>query len=144
MREMENLHRRLSSLWDVNSSRRSAMTGENEHISVSDWSPLVDISEDENEYLLNVELPEVRKEDVHVTVENGTLFIAGERKAQKEEKNRKFHRVERSWGRFERSFTIPDDAQSENVKAEFKDGVLRVHLAKSEKARPRQIEVKVS
>jgi HSP20 family protein len=144
MREMENLHRRLSSLWDTNHFRRHSMTGENENMSVSDWSPLVDITEDDDKYQLKVELPGVRKEDVHVTVENGTLFVAGERKAEKEEKNRKYHRVERSWGRFERSFTIPDDAQSENVKADFKDGVLCVHLAKSEKARPRQIEVKVN
>src|SRR5689334_8186632 len=106
MREMENLQRRLSSLWDAGHVRRYSMTGENENISVSDWSPLVDITEDDEHYQLKVELPGVRKEDVHVTVENGTLFVAGERKAEKEEKNRKYHRVERSWGRFERSFTI--------------------------------------
>ena len=77
-------------------------------------------------------------------MESGTLTISGERKAEKEEKGRKFHRVERFYGRFDRSFSIPDDAESDNVKAEFKDGVLRVHLAKSEKARPKQIEVTVS
>jgi HSP20 family protein len=77
-------------------------------------------------------------------VESGTLTIAGERKAEKEEKGHKFHRIERSYGRFERSFSVPDDAEGDNVKAEFKDGVLRVRLAKSEKARPKQIEVKVS
>ncbi len=117
IREMEHLHRRLSSLWDGNGSRRSLMTGENGDLSVLDWSPSVDIIEDDNEYLLKVDLPDVRKEDVHITVENGTLFIAGERKGEKEETNRKFHRVEQSWGRFERSFTIPDDAPTENVKA---------------------------
>ena len=91
-----------------------------------------------------MELPEVQKENVRVTVENGTLTIAGERKTEKEESSRRFHRVERSYGRFERSFAIPDDAEAESVKAEFKDGLLRVHLAKNEKARPKQIEVKVS
>jgi len=111
---------------------------------VPEWAPLVDIAEDDKEYLIKVELPEVQKDDVKVTVESGTLTISGERKAEKEEKGRKFHRVERYYGRFERSFAIPDDAAADNVKAEFKDGVLRVHLAKSEKARPKQIEVKVS
>jgi HSP20 family protein len=93
--------------------------------------------------LIKVEPPEVQKGDVKVTVESGTLTISGERKAEKEQKGRKSHRVERYYGRFERSFSIPDDAEADDVKAEFKDGVLRVHLAKSEKARPKQIKVKV-
>jgi HSP20 family protein len=144
LREMEDMQRRMSSLFDWNSFRRGSLTPEEENITVPEWSPLVDIAEDEKEYLIKVELPEVQKDDVKVTVERGTLSIAGERKAEKEEKGHKFHRIERFYGRFERSFSIPDDALGDNVKAEFKDGVLRVHLAKSEKARPKQIEVKVS
>jgi len=105
---------------------------------------LVDIAEDGKEYLIKVELPEVQKDDVKVTVESGTLTISGERKAEKVETGRKFHRVERFYGRFERNFSVPDDAEAKEVKAGFKDGMLRVHLAKSEKARPKQIEVKVS
>lgn len=143
-REMEELQRRMSSLFDWSPFRRSSLTTDEETISVPEWAPLVDIAEDDKEYLLKVELPEVQKDDVKVTVEGGTLTISGERKAEKEEKGRKFHRVERYYGRFERSFSIPDDAEADNVKAEFKDGVLRVHLAKSEKARPKQIEVKVA
>ncbi len=143
-REMDDLQRRMTSLFDSSPFRRSALTTEEENISVPEWAPLVDIVEDDKEYLIKVELPEIQKDDVKVTVESGTLTISGERKSEKEEKSRKFHRVERSYGRFERSFTIPDDAESDNVEAEFKDGVLRVHLAKSEKARPKQIEVKVS
>jgi HSP20 family protein len=141
---MEDMQRRMSSLFDWSPFRRSSLTTDQENISVPEWAPLVDIVEDDKEYLIKVELPEVLKDDVKVTVEGGTLIIAGERKAEKEEKGRRFHRVERYYGRFERSFTVPDDAESGNVKAEFKDGVLRVHLAKSEKARPKQIEVKVS
>jgi HSP20 family protein len=141
---MEELQRRMSSLFDWSPFRRSSLTTDEETISVPEWAPLVDIAEDDKEYLLKVELPEVQKDDVKVTVEGGTLTISGERKAEKEEKGRKFHRVERYYGRFERSFSIPDDAEADNVKAEFKDGVLRVHLAKSEKARPKQIEVKVA
>lgn len=143
-REMEDMQRRMSSLFDLSSFRRSNLTNDEESITVAEWAPLVDIAEDDKEYLIKVELPEIQKDDVKVTVESGTLTISGERKAEKEEKGRKFHRVERYYGRFERSFTIPDDTASDNVKAEFKDGVLRVHLAKSEKARPKQIEVKVS
>lgn len=138
------MQRRMSSLFDWSPFRRSSLTTDEETISVPEWAPLVDIAEDDKEYLLKVELPEVHKDDVKVTVEGGTLTISGERKAEKEEKGRKFHRVERYYGRFERSFSIPDDAEADNVKAEFKDGVLRVHLAKSEKARPKQIEVKVA
>jgi HSP20 family protein len=143
-REMDDLQRRLSSLLDWSPFRHSSLTTDDENISVTQWAPLVDIAEDEKEYLVKVELPEVQKDDVKVTVENGTLSISGERKSEKEEKGRKLHRIERYYGRFERSFSIPDDAEADNVKAEFKDGVLRVHLAKSEKARPKQIEVKVS
>jgi HSP20 family protein len=141
---MEDMQRRMSSLFDWSPFRRSNLTAEDENISVPEWAPLVDIAEDQKEYLIKVELPEVQKDDVKVTVESGTLTISGERKAEKEEKGRKFHRVERFYGRFERSFSIPDDAEASDVKAEFKDGVLRVHLAKSEKARPKQIEVKVN
>ena len=112
-------------------------------MTVREWAPAVDILENDKEYLIKVELPEVNKDDVKVTVEGSTLSISGERKAEKEEKNRKFHRLERFYGRFERSFSVPDDAEEGKVNAEFKDGVLRVHLAKSEKARPKQIEVKV-
>jgi len=143
-RELEEMQRRMAALLDWSPFRRSALTTDEETITVPEWSPLVDISEDDKEYLLKVELPEVSKDDVKVTVEGGTLTISGERKAEKEEKNRKYHRIERYYGRFERSFTIPDDAEPQNVRAEFKDGVLRVHLPKSEKARPKQIEVKVS
>lgn len=144
LREMEDVQRRMSSLFDWTPFRRGNLAPEDENITVPEWSPLVDIAEDDKEYLIKVELPEVLKDDVKVTVESDTLTISGERKSEKEEKGRKFHRVERYYGRFERSFTVPDDAEANNVKAEFKDGVLRVHLAKSEKARPKQIEVKVS
>lgn len=139
---MDDLQR-LSSLLDWNHLRRGPLTTEDENITVAQWAPLVDIAEDDKEYLIKLELPEVQKDQVKVTVENGALTIAGERQTEKEEKGRKFHRVERSYGRFERSFSVPDDADPDGVKAEFKDGVLRVHLAKSEKARPKQIDVKV-
>ncbi len=118
--------------------------GQEEPIAVAEWAPLVDISEDDREYRIKAELPDVKKEDVKVTAEEGTLTIMGERKFEKEEKGKKYHRVERAYGSFGRSFSLPDDASPGKVTAEFKDGVLSVHLAKTQKAKPQQIEVKVA
>lgn len=114
-----------------------------EAISIADWSPLVDITEDDKEYLVKAELPEVKKDDVCVTVENGVLSLSGERKVEKEQKDKKYHRIERAYGRFERSFTLPDGADGAKVTAEFKDGVLKVHLPKTESAKPKSVTVKV-
>ena len=111
---------------------------------MADWMPTVDISETEGEYLIKAELPEVRKEDVKVTVENGVLTLQGERRQEKEEKGKRFHRVERSYGSFVRSFTLPESVDESSVKAEYKDGVLNLHLPKSEKVKPKAIDVKVA
>ena len=115
-----------------------------EALAVADWAPPVDITEDDKEYLVKAELPEVKKEDVNVTVENGVLSITGERKVEKEEKDRKYHRVERAYGRFERSFTLPEGADGTKITAEFKEGVLKVHLPKAEIAKPKATTVKVT
>src|SRR6266446_386457 len=140
LKEMEELQNRLSGLFGRAPVRRK--NGEQESITVAEWAPLVDITEDDKEYLIKAELPDVKKEDVKVAVENGRLTITGERKFEKEE-SKKYHRVERLYGRFVRSFIVPDIAEADKVSAEFADGVLKVHLPKSEKAKPRQIEVKV-
>ena len=138
-RELEDIQNRLSSLFG-----RTPMRGLGEEaITVSEWTPLVDISEDDKEYLIKAELPEVKKEDVKVTVENGVLTITGERKFEKAEKGKKYHRVERAYGSFLRSFTLPEGAAGDKINAEFKDGVLKVHLAKSAEAKPKSINVKV-
>ena len=138
-RELEDIQNRLSSLFG-----RTPMRGLGEEaMTVSEWTPLVDIVEDEKEYLIKAELPEVKKEDVKVTVENGVLTITGERKFEKEEKGKKYHRVERGYGSFMRSFTLPEGAAGDKVSAEFKEGVLKVHLAKSAEAKPKSIDVKV-
>jgi HSP20 family protein len=141
---MDELQRRLASVFDLAPYRRGSLTTDEENITVPEWAPLVDITEDDKEYLIKAELPEVKKDEVKVTVENGVLNITGERKFEKEEKGRKYHRVERAYGSFVRSFTLPDDADANKVNAEFKDGVLKVHVAKSETAKPKQIEVKVN
>lgn len=109
-----------------------------------DWAPLVDIEENSKEFLIKAELPEVKKEDVKVALEDGVLTIQGERKLEKEEKDRKVHRIERSYGKFLRSFTVPRDVDDKKVMAEFKDGILMVHVPKTEVAKPRLIDVKVA
>jgi HSP20 family protein len=141
-KELEDMENRLATLFGRAPARRQ--NGGNEAMTVAEWSPLVDITEDDKEYLIKAELPEVKKEDVKVTVENGVLTITGERKFEKEEKGKKYHRVERAYGNFVRSFTLPDDADANKVSAEFKDGVLKVRVTKSETAKPKQIEVKVN
>jgi HSP20 family protein len=141
-RELEALQHSLGSLFNRAQSPR--LEGREEPIRVADWAPLVDISEDNNEYLIKAELPDVKKEDVKITMEDGMLTIAGDRKFEKEENGKKYHRVERAYGSFGRSFSLPDDASPAKVTADFKNGVLKVHLAKNEKARPQQVEVSVS
>jgi len=140
-RELEELQSRLSNILDFPTLRKD---GERESLAIAEWAPAVDITEDEKEYLVKAEIPEVKKEDVKVTVENNLLTISGERKFEKEEKGKKYHRIERSYGSFVRSFSLPDDVDSSKVDAKFTDGVLTVHVAKSEAARPKQIEVKVA
>jgi HSP20 family protein len=119
-------------------------SGEIHSLAVADWSPEVDISEDDHGYLLKADLPEMKKDDVRVTVEDGILCVSGERKIEKEDQKRKFHRTERSFGNFRRSFTLPEDADSKKVTAEFRDGVLKVHLPTTPIARSKAIEVKVT
>lgn len=140
-RELEEMSDRFNRLLGRGSMTR--INGE-EALTSIDWVPEVDIIENDKEYLIKAELPEIKREDVKVSVEKGVLTIQGERKQEKEEKGKKFHRIERSYGSFERSFTLPDDADTNKVSAEFKDGILSVHLAKSEKAMPKPIEVKAA
>ncbi len=140
-RELEELSERLNRVFGRPPVRRD---NSKEALTVADWIPAVDISESEGEYLIKAELPGVKKEDIKVTLQEGVLTIQGERKQDKEEKGRKYHRVERSYGTFMRSFTLPDSADDSKVSAEFKDGLLSLHVPKSEKAKPKAIEVKVA
>ena len=141
-KEMEDAQNRLASFFGLSPARLT--NGEKEAITVTDWSPAVEITEDDKEWLVKADLPEVKKEDVKVTVENDVLTIMGERKFEKEEKNKKYHRIERSYGTFLRSFALPDAADGSQVRAEFKDGVLKVHLPKSAKTKPKAVEVEVA
>ena len=140
-RELDEFNNRLSRIFGTTSNRPA---NGREDMTVAQWSPLVDISEDDKEYVIKAELPEVKKENVKVRVEDGVLYISGERKFEKEEKGKRYHRVERAYGSFTRSFSLPDDADLQRVNAEFKDGVLSVRVAKDQKAQPKAVEVKVA
>ncbi|MET1254379.1 Hsp20/alpha crystallin family protein [Aliikangiella maris] len=96
----------------------------------SSWKPLVDVTEDASEYLIKVELPEVKKEDIKVAINNNYLTLSGERKFEKEDK--KLHTIERFYGHFERTFNLPENVCEADIHAEFKDGLLQLHLKKSE------------
>ncbi|MFH1067909.1 MAG: Hsp20/alpha crystallin family protein [bacterium] len=141
LRELDDFPNRLSGLLG-NSLTRAKGDGK-DYFTQGEWMPLVDITEDKKEYLITAELPDVKKEDVKVTVENGVLLITGERKFEREEKDKKIHRIERSYGSFLRSFVVPDNADGSKITAEFKNGLLKVRLPKDEKTHLKQIEVKV-
>ncbi len=136
LREMESAVNRIEHLFGHWPS--------NEPLATAQWSPVVDITEDEKEYSVKAELPEVKKEGIKVTVLDGTLSITGERKVETEEKTKHFHRIERSYGNFERRFSLPDDADPGKITSEFHDGVLTVHLPKNPATAPKAIEVKVA
>ncbi len=141
-KELEEMEKRLSTVFG---RPPAGPNGERkESIAVAEWSPLVDITEDDKEYLVKAEIPEMKKEEIKINVHDDVLSISGERKYEKEEKGKKYHRVERAYGSFMRSFTLPEDADGSKVNAEYKEGVLKVHLPKSEKAKPKAIEVKIA
>lgn len=140
-KELEEMEKRLTSVFGPSPS---GVTDNKEAMSVAQWSPLVDITEDEKEYIVKAEIPEMKKEDIKINVHDDVLAITGERQYEKEEKGKKYHKVERAYGSFMRRFTLPEDADGSKVSAEYKDGILNVHLPKSEKAKPKAIEIKVA
>lgn len=107
------------------------------------WAPAVDLKEDANNFIVSAELPGLKREDIQVEIENNTLMIKGERKFEKREEKENYHFVERSYGSFYRSFTLPKNVDAEKIAAEYKDGVLQVTLPKKEEVKPKKVEVKV-
>lgn len=110
----------------------------------TDWAPAVDISETAESFVIKAELPGVDRKDVKVTVHDGVLMMQGERRAESENKDKKHHRIERFYGSFARSFTLPDNVDEDHIRADYKDGILHLTLAKTEKSKPKAIEVKVN
>jgi len=117
--------------------------GSNEERRVYDWAPAADVSETDKEYLIKAELPEVRKDDLNITVQEGVLTLAGERRQEQREDNEKLHRIERFHGTFSRRFTLPDDADEHGISAESKDGVIVIHIPKHKVAQPQSRQIQV-
>ena len=138
-RELENLTSRLNRVLGMELRPMTMPEG-----AFADWAPAMDVEETENEYLVKADLPDVKKDDVKVELEDGVLTIEGERKGEKEETGKRFHKVERNYGRFVRHFTLPTEVDGPHVKAEFKDGVLNVRLPKAANVKPKAIEVNVA
>jgi len=136
-RELEEVSSRLNRLFGQSQVREDVPL-------FADWAPAIDVQETEKEFLVKADLPEVKKEDVTVEIVDGTLNVRGERHKEKEENGKRFHRVEREYGRFERRLTVPAGIDTQKVAAEFADGVLKVHLPKSGEAKPKTIDVKVA
>ena len=139
-REMRSLQDEVNRLFASSFSRG----GNDNELTRGAWSPQVDIFENQNEIVLEAELAGMKPEDVSISIENNVLTIHGERRFEKKDDGDNFHRVERSYGSFTRSFTLPPTVTSENANAEFENGVLRLTLAKREEAKPRRIEIKAT
>ena len=136
-REFATLQDRLNRLF------QSSFGESQDSLTTSSFSPAVDVYEDEHAVNLKIEVPGIEEKDLDIRVENNTLTVHGERKFEKEEKEENFRRVERQYGGFTRSFTLPQTVDSENVSANYDKGVLKISLPKKAEAKPKQIKVNV-
>jgi HSP20 family protein len=108
------------------------------------WQPLVDIYEEDDKFVIKAEIPEVKKEDISINLENNVLTIKGERKMEKEEKKENYHRAERFYGMFQRSFTLPGIVDQDKIKANLENGVLTLEIPKKEEVKPKKIEININ
>ena len=137
-RELNTLQDRVNRLF-----HESFSGGRDESLATSSFAPAVDVYEDEHNVTLKIEVPGIDEKDIDVRVENNTLTVHGERKFEKEEKEENYRRVERQYGSFSRTFTLPNTVDTESVSADYEKGVLKIKLAKKAEAKPKQIKVNV-
>ncbi|MEE9219376.1 MAG: Hsp20/alpha crystallin family protein [Acidobacteriota bacterium] len=140
MKEMIGLRERMNSLFE-DSLLRSR--GTEEELSVGNWAPAVDIYEQPEQIILRADLPGMSSDQIQLKVENNMLTISGERRFEKDVKRESYHRVERQYGTFMRSFSLPSGIDSENIRAEHRDGVLEIFLPKREGSKPKAIKIDV-
>lgn len=138
-REMENRMRRVFG----EGLGRLIEPAAEENWTLTAWSPACDIYETENEIIVKADLPDMKKDDIKVTLENNVLMIKGEKKFEEETKKENYHRFERRYGEFLRTFTLPNFADANHINAEYKDGTLKVMIGKKEEAKPKQVAVNV-
>ncbi|HZQ19818.1 MAG TPA: Hsp20/alpha crystallin family protein [Terriglobales bacterium] len=136
-REFTTLQDRMNRLF------RDSHGDTEEALTTSSFAPAVDVYEDEHNITLNIEVPGIDEKDIDIRVENNTLTVHGERKFEKEQKEENFRRVERQYGNFTRSFTLPNTVDTESIQANYDKGILKIQLAKKAEAKPKQIKVNV-
>jgi HSP20 family protein len=141
LREFPNLQNRMNRFY---SDMRTRPAWAEEEMTQGSWIPPLDIYETGDAIVLKAELPGITKEDIQLEVKDNTLTLRGEKKFEKDVKEESYYRVERSYGMFQRSFTLPSTVQQDKVKAKFRDGVLEISLPKAEEAKPKQIKVDVA
>jgi HSP20 family protein len=134
---INGLRDQFSRLFDIAFPSRSAE-------SFGDWSPALDAHEDKDKYVVSLDVPGLKKEDINVSVHDGVLTVSGERRSEKDVKEGTVHRTERFYGKFSRSVSLPAEVRADKVSAVYKEGVLTVEIPKAEEAKPKTIEVKVS
>jgi HSP20 family protein len=132
-----NLRDHINRIFDLYPTNRATE-------SFGDWSPALDAFEDKDKYVVTVEVPGLKKEDINVVVHDGVLTVSGERKSEKDVKEGTVHRTERFYGKFSRSVSLPSAVKADQVAAAYKDGVLKVEVPKADEAKPKSIEVKIS
>ena len=137
-RDLRNLQEEVNRLFSSNLSRAF---GDDEGIARGAWNPSVDIYENKDQIVLEAELPGMNREDFDITIENNVITVRGERRFEKKDEADSYHRVERSYGSFTRSFTLPQTVSSDGATAEYRNGVLRVTLPKREEVKARRIEI---
>ncbi len=136
-KDMMSLRERMNRLFEDTFTGR----GEEQDIMAGSWAPSVDIYETENEVVVAAEAPGIDEKDLEIKIENNTLTLAGERKFEKETKEDNYHRIERAYGKFSRSFTLPPYIDQEDIKAEYDNGVLKVSMPKKPELKPRKVKV---
>lgn len=140
MRDLTNVREEMNRLFDefftgLPERRRGLLEGE--------WVPSIDLAETEDEIVVTIELPGIKQDDVDITIADDVLTFKGEKKEEKEVKKENYHRIERSYGSFQRSITLPTIVQADKAKATYKNGVLQVNIPKAEEVKPKQIKINV-
>jgi len=143
-RELLSMERELNKLFNSLSGRMWNESKDNEEFENAVWSPLTDVVENDHEYLLKMDLPGINKDDVKISVVDRKLSISGERKTIDEKKDAKFHRIERTYGKFYRTYSLPDEADFEKIEASFREGELTITIPKAEEKKPKEISIKLS
>ncbi len=137
-KELSSLREEIDKLFDSFFGRKS-LFAEKE----LSFSPSIDVEETENSFLIKAEVPGIKKEDIKVTIDEDGITISGERKKDKEEKGKTYHRIEMAYGKFKRYIPFPREVEPDKAKAKYKEGILHIEIPKSEKAKPKEVEIKV-